>query len=95
MRLGSFKSFFPYFRGGIVWGNLSWDAVPGDFDNSFGWEAGLGLDIIRTRLKIGAEMTYGNIQFDYNAPLDAGVTSSQNSIDFSGYSITGSLIFFF
>lgn len=95
MKLASSKSFSPYLRGGVTWGDLSWDEIPGDFDNSFGWELGLGLDIIRTRYKVGIEAWHRSIQFDYNAPLHVGVTSSQNSIDLSGYVLTGSLIFFF
>jgi hypothetical protein len=95
MRLGSSKSFSPYLRAGLTWGDLSWDKIPGDFDNSFGWEMGFGLDVMRTRYKVGLEVWHRNIQFDYNAPLDSGVTSSQKSIDLSGYVFTGSLIFVF
>ncbi|MFC1820364.1 hypothetical protein ACFLZG_04680, partial [Thermodesulfobacteriota bacterium] len=78
-----------------VWGDLSWDDIPGDFDNDFGWEAGIGLDLIRSRVNLGLDISYRDIEFDYNTPIGQGVNANRRSIDFSGYSFSGSLRFTF
>jgi len=102
LRLASLRRYAPfidslYIKGALAWGDMSWDDVPGRFDSSFGWEAGIGIISlpIRPDLKLGLEASYRSIEFDYNAPFGRGVKSNRSSIDFSGFSFTGSLMLLF
>jgi hypothetical protein len=88
-----YKAFSPYLRAGVLWGSLSWDEIPGDFEESFGFEGGVGLEYFINRCRLGAEMSYRNVKFQYNPP--PGVLSNQDNIDFSGFSIMGEFIYFF
>ena len=87
----------PYIRGALARGDISWDDVPGSFDGSMGWDLGIGLDVvsIRSRLKLGLETSYRSVKFKYNIPSSLDVTSSQSKMDFSGYSFTGFMNFYF
>lgn len=87
----------PYIRGAVAWGDMSWDDMPGSFDSSIGGELGTGLDIItfRSSIKLGIEISYRSIKLDYNIPSDLDVISSRDNIDFSGYSFTGFLNYYF
>ena len=86
---------YPYSKVGAVYGNFHWDHAPGKFDNSLGWEASLGVQFLRSKLKLGIDFSYSSIEFDYKAPSGQGVSSNYNSIDLSGYSISGSLAYYF
>jgi len=87
----------PYVRGAPAWGNMSWDDMPGSFDSGIGGELGTGIDIITlsSNMRLGLDMAYRSVKFDYNAPSGMDVTSSRDSIDFSGYSLTGFLNYYF
>ena len=86
---------YPYSKVGAVYGNFHWDHAPGKFDNSLGWEASFGILFLRSKLKFGIDCSYSSIEFDYKAPSGQGVSSNYNSIDLSGYSISGSLVYYF
>ncbi|MBN1626215.1 MAG: SPOR domain-containing protein, partial [Deltaproteobacteria bacterium] len=87
----------PYVRGAPAWGNMSWDNMPGSFDSGIGGELGTGIDIItlRSNMRLGLDIAYRSMKFDYNTPSDINVTSSRDTIDFSGYSLTGFLNYYF
>ncbi|MDY7030606.1 MAG: SPOR domain-containing protein [Thermodesulfobacteriota bacterium] len=89
------KNLIPYFKMGAVYATLDWEDAPGDFDNSTGWEAGFGLHYLISQLRFGAAFSYRSIEFDYNAPSVQDAGSNQESIDFSGYSVFGSLAYYF
>ena len=82
------QNFAPYFRAGLVYGSMNWDGLPGDFENSLGWEAGLGLDYLYEQMRFGVELQYRNILFDYNEP--EGAKASASGLDLSGFSMSGS-----
>lgn len=88
-----FGALSPYVRAGVLWGDLSWDIIPGDFGKSFGFEGGAGLEYVRQRYRLGADISYRSLEFDYEPP--PGVVGSRNSIDFSGFSLMGTLTCFF
>jgi cell division protein FtsN len=88
-------SLVPYIKGGAVYGNFSWDDAPGDFDPAVGWEAGLGLSFLKSKVKIGIDFNYRNIGFDYNKPSDPNVTATEDHLDMTGYALTGTLSFWF
>ena len=85
----------PYARGGLVMGHLEWDEVPGDFDTAFGWEGGFGISFVKSNIQIGLEASYRALIYDYNPPSDAGVTATDNQLDFSGYALSGTLSYWF
>jgi len=87
--------FFPYLKGGAVYGNLDWDGPPGKFDDGFGWETGGGVYFLKSQFKLGFDFLYRGIEFDYKTPRTGGVSASDSSIEFSGFSISGSLTYFF
>ncbi len=76
---------------GAVYGNFDWDNVPGDFDDSFGWQIGSGLTYQYRNFYLGLEAAYRKIEFDYTPPANAGVTANQTAIDFSGTLVSGSV----
>lgn len=76
---------------GGVYGSFDWDNVPGDFDDSFGWQIGSGLTYDYQNFCLGVEASYRKIQFDYTAPAGGGVTANQTEIDFSGILVSGSV----
>ncbi len=95
LRLDILDWFFPYLKGGVVYGDFDFDGAPGKFEDDFGWEAGLGVDLLRSQFKIGFDFVYRDIEFDYKAPGVPGVSASNSSIDVSGFSISGSVTYFF
>ncbi len=84
-----------YLKGGVVYGNFNWEGPPGDFEANYGLETGFGANLLRTRIKVGLDFLYRNIEFDYNAQGISGVSANSSSIDFSGFSISGSIRYFF
>jgi hypothetical protein len=84
-----------YLQAGAVYGNFNWDGPPGNFENGYGWEAGWGVKLLRTKLKVGLDFLYRNIAFDYNGQGIAGVSSNENAIDLSGFSIAGAVKYVF
>lgn len=95
LSLNSSKMFFPYFKAGVIYGTFSWDDVPGDFDNGVGWETGLGCSFLQSPFKIGSDLSYRNIKFDYDAPTGLTIISNDGSIDFSGFTFSVFISFFF
>ena len=87
--------FFPYLKGGVVYGDFDLDGPPGEFEDDFGWETGFGVDLLKSQFKIGVGFVYRNIEFDYKAPGVPGVSANDSSIDVSGFSISGSITYFF
>jgi hypothetical protein len=77
-----------FLRAALVYGTLSWDDAPGDFDSSLGAEAGFGIDFNRSGYSFGAEAAYRHIAFDYNSPSGADVTATDSQIDFSGFTLS-------
>jgi len=55
-----------YLKVGAVYGNFSWNGPPGDFEDDYGLEAGFGTDLLRSRIKVGLDFLYRNIEFDYD-----------------------------
>ncbi len=84
-----------YLKGGAVYGNFSWNGPPGDFEKDYGLEAGFGVNLLRSRIKVGLDLLYRNIEFDYSAQGISGVSSNSSSVDFSGFSISGAIKYFF
>ncbi len=88
----------PYIRAALAWGDMSWDDLPGRFDDAFGWEVGGGVETTlaaQPRLKLGIDISYRDIAFDYDLPSAPGWTTTRGSIDFSGFSFTASLVLSF
>lgn len=81
----------PYLTASIAYGNYHWDPMPGNFDGSFGFEVGGGVETVIERLKIGVEFLYRNIDFTYNIPAGGNISSNRRKIDFSGISLIGSV----
>jgi hypothetical protein len=84
-----------YLKGGVVYGNFNWNGPLGDFEADYGLEAGFGANLLRTKIKVGLDFLYRNIEFDYNAEGISGVSANSSSLDFSGFSISGSIKYFF
>ena len=78
-----------YLRAALVHGSMEWEKAPGDFDASFGAEAGFGVDFIGSDFSFGVEAAYRYIAFDYNSPSGTDVTATDSQIDFSGFTLTG------
>lgn len=95
LRLNLSGSVFPYIKGGVVWGDFSFDTIPGKFDDGFGYEGGFGLEILKTPYKFGLGLLYRGIEFDYIPPGIDGVTANDSSIDASGFSISGTFTYYF
>jgi len=95
LRVDIWDWFFPYLKGGVVYGDFDFDGPPGEFEDDFGWETGFGVDLLKYQFKIGFDFVYRNIEFDYKAPGVPGVSASNSSIDLSGFSISGSVTYFF
>jgi hypothetical protein len=88
-------SIFPYLKGGAVYGTFDWDEIPGEFDDGLGWETGCGVYILKSRFKLGFDFLYRGIEFDYTPPNIGGVRANDSLIDVSGFSISGSVAYFF
>ena len=88
-------SLVPYIKGGAVYGIFSWSDAPGDFDPAVGWEAGFGLSFLKSKVKLGIDFNYRDIGFDYNEPSDPNVSATETKLDMTGYSLTGTLSFWF
>jgi hypothetical protein len=95
LRLDIWDWFFPYLKAGVVYGDFDFDGAPGKFEDDFGWETGLGVDLLKSRFKIGFDIVYRDIEFDYKVPGVPGVSANKSSIDVSGFSISGSVTYFF
>lgn len=95
LRLDILDWFFLYLKGGAVYGDFDFDDAPGEFEDDFGWETGLGVELLKSQFKIGFDVVYRGIEFDYKAPGVPGVSASDSSIDVSGFSISGSVTYFF
>lgn len=78
-----------YLKAGLVWGDFTWDEVPGDFDDEFGWEIGSGVNYDFGRFLAGIDLTYRDIRFTYNSP-GLNIWWTRGTIDLSGFSISGS-----
>lgn len=85
----------PYIKAGLVWGDFNFDIVPGKFDSGIGYEGGFGLDFLKGPFKIGADLLYRSIEFDYISPGVADVSANANSIDTSGFSVSGTFSYHF
>ena len=79
----------PYLRASLIYGDLSWDEAPGDFDSTLGTDLGIGIDFVGWRLSAGVEAAYRYMTFDYNSPSDPDVTASDSQVDFSGFTLSG------
>lgn len=95
LRFNLSDSVAPYLKGGMVQGDFNFDNAPGEFDSGFGYEGGFGLDIFKSRFKVGLDLLYRNMEFDYIDPGIDGVTVNDSSIDASGLSISGTFTYFF
>lgn len=84
-----------YLKGGVVYGNFNWKGPPGDFEAGYGLETGFGFNFLRTKIKVGLDFLYRNIEFDYNTQGITGLSANDSSLDFSGFSISGSIKYFF
>jgi hypothetical protein len=84
-----------YVRAALVYGTLSWDEAPGDFDSSVGAEIGYGVDFIVSNISFGLEAVYRHITFDYSLPSGDDVTTTDSEIDFSGLTVTGCIRYHF
>lgn len=87
------SAFSPYIRAGLLWADLSWDKIPGDFKQNFGFEGGIGLEYSIKRYRLGGEISYRHLEFEYEPP--PGVLSNRDSLDFSGFSFMGAFTYFF
>ena len=87
-------SVMAYLKGGAVYGDFSWDA-PGKFDSSVGWEAAAGFNFLRSKFKVGVDLAYRSMSFDYKPPAGAVVTPPGNALDLSGFSVMGTISYWF
>ena len=87
-------SVMAYLKGGAVYGDFSWDA-PGKFDSSVGWEGAAGFNFLRSSFKIGVDLAYRSMSFDYKPPGGAVVTPSDNALDLSGFSVMATFSYWF
>jgi len=85
----------PFIRGGLVVGDLKWDDAPGDFDTGMGWEGGIGIYLIKSKIKIGIETTYQQMKYTYNKPSGQEIAVTDDLIDMSGYALLGTLSYLF
>ena len=46
-------------------------------------------------IRIGLETSYRAIKYDYNRPSGNGVTATDSQLDFSGFALSGILIYRF
>ncbi|MFC1863242.1 SPOR domain-containing protein [Thermodesulfobacteriota bacterium] len=83
----------PYLKGSLVMGSLGWSDAPGDFDNGFGWQLGLGAYTLFSMFEVGLEASYQGIEYKYNAP--SGVSATDSKIDFSGFAVMGTIAYWF
>lgn len=81
--------FIPYFKAGAVFRQPDWSNPAGNFENGKGWHAGIGIDFLGVSFKIGLNFTFQDIKNDYLAPGKKQAESNQDSMDFSGYNISG------
>jgi len=88
------ESVMPYLKGGAVYGDFSWDA-PGEFDSSLGWEGAAGFNFFKSKFKLGVEIAYRSMSFDYKPPSGAIVTPADNSLDLSGFSVMATFSYWF
>ena len=88
-------NFTPYAKGSLVIGHLEWNEVPGDFDTAWGFEGGLGVFFNRSNMQFGLETSYRAIKYNYNRPSDTDVSATDSQIDFSGFSLSGILLYRF
>jgi len=95
LRLDILDWAFLCLKGGAVYGDFYFEAVPGEFEDNFGWETGFGVDLLKSQFKIGLDFVYRDMEFDYKAPSVPGVSASNSSIDVSGFSISGLVTYFF
>lgn len=95
LRLDILDWLFLYLKGGAVYGNFDFDGAPGEFEDDFGWETGFGVDLLKSRFKIGFDVVYRDIEFDYRVPGIPGVSANDSSMDASGFSLSGSITYFF
>jgi len=95
LRLDILDWVFLYLKGGAVYGDFDFDGAPGEFEDDFGWETGVGVDLLKSQFKIGFDVVYRDIEFDYKVPVVPGISASNRSIDISGFSISGSVTYFF
>ena len=80
----------------MAYGDFGWSVTtPGKIENIKGWESVFGFEFIKSQIRFGFDFLYRDIEFDYKAPSGQGVSTNQNSIDYSGYSIKGAFSFFF
>ena len=95
LRLDILDWAFLYLKGGVVYGDFDFDGAPGEFEDDFGWETGFGVDLLKSQFKIGFDVVYRDIEFDYKVPGVPGISASKSSIDVSGFSISASVTYFF
>lgn len=95
LRFNFSDSVFSYIKGGLVRGDFSYDIAPGEFDDDIGYEGGFGLEFLKTPYKIGLDLLYRDIEFGYVSPGIPEVTTNDSSINVSGFSMSGTITFYF
>ena len=88
-------SLTPFIRGGLVIGDLKWNDAPGDFDTGIGGEGGGGIYLIKSKFHIGFEMSYRQIKYSYNIPSGNEFAASNDHLDLSGFTWSGTLSYLF
>ncbi len=87
--------FSLYTKAGTVYGNFNWSEAPGIFEDSPGWESGIGIDFFSNRFKIGMDLLYRSIKFEYSIPGETSSIAYDDSLDFSGISASVTASYFF
>jgi len=89
------KWFTPYLRGGGIIGRLHWDEMPGDFDTGLGLEGGLGMQLTKSKLRLGLEASYRYMKYNYNPPGADDITFADDYLNMSGLVLSGTLSYLF
>lgn len=84
-------NFYPYVKLNGIWSTFVWEAVPGSFDSNVGYEMACGFDVHMNRLKLGFELGYRSIEFDYQAPTGQGTFGGDTEMDLSAVRFSASL----
>jgi hypothetical protein len=82
-----------YCKAGAVYGNVDEDDSSSNFKNINGWESALGFEMSKSKVRFGLGFLYRDVVFDHKSQNKTILSQNQTSVDYSGYSIIGSLSF--
>lgn len=86
------KGFRPYIKGGVIWGEFTWDGLPGSFDSGIGGGLGGGFEVGGERIAFTMDILYRHLtnKYNYDKTYPSSVTKDQ--IDLSGVGVLAGLV---